>query len=267
MQKIEFKKNTFPIKDPVYQYVDMHIHTEYSSDCFMSVKEIIKYAKKLNIGVAITDHNEIEGAIRAYEYAKNLNVLLIPGIEVHCAEGTHIIFYFYDILELRRFYREIIVCNKTQDPFERIRLSFFEVLEKKNHYKCLISIPHPYVKAFVGLRAIKNKKDFWRDVDLIEILNSCVRRKANLRALKQAESKNLAIVGGSDAHFMFEIGSSLTKAKGFNTSNFLLELQNKRSAVVGQELNFVKTLCVGSAKEYRLFKSCLKNHNLIFRLI
>ena len=78
MQKIEFKKNTFPIKDPVYQYVDMHIHTEYSSDCFMSVKEIIKYAKKLNIGVAITDHNEIEGAIRAYEYAKNLNVLLIP---------------------------------------------------------------------------------------------------------------------------------------------------------------------------------------------
>ena len=184
---------------------------------------------------------------------------------MHCAEGTHIIFYFYDILELRRFYREIIVCNKTQDQFERIRLSFFEVLEKKNHYKCLISIPHPYVKAFVGLRAIKNKKDFWRDVDLIEILNSCVRRKANLRALKQAESKNLAIVGGSDAHFMFEIGSSLTKAKGFNTSNFLLELQNKRSAVVGQELNFVKTLCVGSAKEYRLFKSCLKNHNLIFR--
>ncbi|MCK4650463.1 PHP domain-containing protein [Candidatus Pacearchaeota archaeon] len=266
MQKIKFEKNIFPIKNSVYNYVDMHVHTEYSSDCCMPAKKIIEHAKKLNIGVAVTDHNEIDGAVEAYKYAKKLNVLVIPGIEVHCAEGTHIVFYFYNTKELKKFYKEVISPNKTKDPFERIKLSFSDILEKRNHYECLVSAPHPYVKAFVGLRAIKNKKNYWQNFDLIEVLNSCVRRKANLKAFKQAKNKNLGMVGGSDAHLMFEIGLSLTKTKGCNVHDFLSELKNGKSTVVGKESNFGKTLCVALVKEFRLFKNCLKNHNLLFRL-
>lgn len=265
MQKIKFTKNVFPINNSAYSYVDMHVHTEYSSDCCMPIKKIIEHAKKLNIGIAITDHNEIDGAVKAYKYAKTLNVLVIPGIEVHCAEGTHIIFYFYNIKELKKFYKEVISRNKTKDPFERIKLNFFDIIKLKDRYKCLVSAPHPYVKAFVGCRTVKNKKNYWQNFDLIETLNSCVRRKANIKAFNQAQNSKLGKIGGSDAHFLFEIGSSLTKAKGFNVHDFLSELKNGKSVTTGKEIIFIKTLYVGLIKEFRLLKNCLKNHNLFFR--
>ncbi len=264
IKKVEFKKNIFPIKDSEYSYIDMHVHSDYSSDCFMSVEEIIRRAKKLNIGVSITDHNEIGGAIQAFNYAKELGVLCIPGIEIHCSEGTHAIFYFWDIEELEKFYQKIIIPNKTKDPFNRIKLGFFEVIKKKKYFKCLVCATHPYVKAFVGLRTVK-EKDFWNNIDLIEVLNSCVRREANLRALERAEKEKLGIVGGSDGHFIFEVGQSLTKNKCANIVDFLNNLKDKNSYIVGIELFLLKTIYIAVLKEFRLLKKCLKTGSLIFR--
>ena len=49
-----------------YMVVDMHVHTRFS-DSYSRVKNIIAKAKRMKIGVAITDHNEIQGVIRAYK--------------------------------------------------------------------------------------------------------------------------------------------------------------------------------------------------------
>jgi hypothetical protein len=45
-----------------------------------------------DIGVAITDHNEIRGAV---EMDRIRDVLSIPGIEVTSGEGSHLLVYFY----------------------------------------------------------------------------------------------------------------------------------------------------------------------------
>jgi len=79
---------------------DLHIHTNYS-DGLYSPKEIVDLAitKNLN-GIAITDHDTIEGIEVALKYTNNrFNLKIIPGIELSCIynyEEVHILGYFID---------------------------------------------------------------------------------------------------------------------------------------------------------------------------
>src|SRR3990170_7418326 len=67
---------------------DLHVHSIYSSDSIITPKELVFYAKKCGLtAVAITDHNQVEGALKI---AKETDFLIIPGIEVSSSNG-HII--------------------------------------------------------------------------------------------------------------------------------------------------------------------------------
>ena len=69
--------------------IDLHVHTCYSRDCATTLDEVMLYTKKMGLsGVAITDHDTVEGALRL---VKNRNgLIVIPGIEVSTNRG-HII--------------------------------------------------------------------------------------------------------------------------------------------------------------------------------
>ncbi|MCK5061227.1 PHP domain-containing protein [Candidatus Parcubacteria bacterium] len=263
---MNFKKIYFPISDSEFSYVDMHVHSEYSNtDCRMKVEKIISIAKKLGIGIAITDHNQIGGAIKGAQIAKKEKVLFIPGVEVHTANGTHVVFYFWEVKELIKFYKIIILPNKVGDPFERIRLTFSELLDCKRQFNCLVSLPHPFVKAFVGLRTVR-EKNFWGKVDLIEGINSFIRRKANEKAMMVAKEKQITMIAGTDAHFSFEIGRSLTIVRGKNIYDFMKSLQNNKTEVIGKELNFIIMLILSAIKETRYLFYCIQNKIFIARL-
>jgi len=65
---------------------DLHVHTTYSQDSLITPKDLVYYAKKRGLNaVAITDHNELEGA---YKIAREVDFLIIPGMEVSSADGT-----------------------------------------------------------------------------------------------------------------------------------------------------------------------------------
>ncbi len=67
---------------------DLHVHTTYSKDSLITPKDLIYYAKKRGLNaVAVTDHNQLEGA---YKIAKETDFLIIPGMEVSSADG-HIV--------------------------------------------------------------------------------------------------------------------------------------------------------------------------------
>ena len=87
-----------------FTVVDMHFHSHHS-DGFNTIHAIVKRARELNIGIAITDHNEIKGAVEIDGYK---DILSIPGIEITSAEGTHILIYFYDIESLKVYYENDI---------------------------------------------------------------------------------------------------------------------------------------------------------------
>ena len=68
--------------------VDLHVHTTYSKDSLITPKDLVYYAKKRGLNaVAVTDHNELEGA---YKIAKETDFLIIPGMEVSSSDG-HIV--------------------------------------------------------------------------------------------------------------------------------------------------------------------------------
>ena len=67
---------------------DLHIHTVYSYDGTASVPAVLARAKQVGLDlIAITDHDEIMGALKAFEMAPQYGIEVIPGIEITTAEG------------------------------------------------------------------------------------------------------------------------------------------------------------------------------------
>ncbi len=99
---------------------DLHMHSVYS-DGTLTIKKLMDYAKikKLDI-IAITDHDSTEGVLEALEYAKEINIKVIPGIELsteHNGESVHVLGYFKGIVpdEIKKFSAE-------QHKFRRERI-------------------------------------------------------------------------------------------------------------------------------------------------
>ena len=97
-QTIDFRTPVLhEIRGKGYTPVDMHIHTRHS-DAAISIPSLLTRAKQLGAGVAITDHNEIQGVIEAYQHSSG--VLVIPGIELSALEGPHVLLYFLSLIHI-----------------------------------------------------------------------------------------------------------------------------------------------------------------------
>ena len=114
---------------------DLHIHTNYS-DGLLSPKEVVDLAVKKNLdGIAITDHDTVDGIESTIKYNNNLNknLYIIPGIEfgtVEDEEEVHILGYFIDyksneIIELSKILKKnrINRSSKIIDKLNRIGLN------------------------------------------------------------------------------------------------------------------------------------------------
>ena len=78
---------------------DLHTHTNYS-DGFFSPAELIKKAAEKEIEIiSITDHDSVNGLREAKKVASEMNVMLIPGVEISSDirdTEVHILGYFFD---------------------------------------------------------------------------------------------------------------------------------------------------------------------------
>jgi len=177
--------------------LDLHVHTTYSGipgypflrDSIITLEDVIELTRKKNIdGVAITDHNTIAGALKLKEYVKrrNLNLNVIVGEEVRTLSG--------DIVAL--------------DVDSKIRhgTSVEETLDRIRECNGLAVACHPYAWNGVGEEMVKTKK-----FDIIETLNSCASRTANIKAKELARSLGLPEIGGSDAHRPEIFGNAVTE--------------------------------------------------------
>lgn len=125
---------------------DLHLHTNYSDGLF-TPEEVVDLAIKRNLnGIAITDHDTVDGIEPAIEYNKKLGQKLhiIPGIEfgsTYLNEDVHILGYFIDykskelldiIKELKdnRFNRGLEIINKLKEAGFNIELSDVKPLAK-----------------------------------------------------------------------------------------------------------------------------------------
>ncbi|MGB9668948.1 MAG: PHP domain-containing protein, partial [Anaerolineales bacterium] len=71
--------------------IDLHCHTNQSSDSLMTISQIIKKIEKSPLQkIAITDHNSIQAALQAVQVAPHLFII---GEEIMTRQGE-ILAYF-----------------------------------------------------------------------------------------------------------------------------------------------------------------------------
>lgn len=81
------------------KYADLHVHTFYSDSTF-SPDEVLAHADKVGLaGIAICDHDSVDGLQPALEAARQYGIEIIPGIEITVEKADaemHILGYFMD---------------------------------------------------------------------------------------------------------------------------------------------------------------------------
>lgn len=87
-------------------YLDLHMHSSYSSDGDFSPEELLRLCQGRGIRVmALTDHNSIKGIPEAMKAARKYGIQLIPGIELDCTfHGVNLHVLGYGIRDDERYH-------------------------------------------------------------------------------------------------------------------------------------------------------------------
>ncbi len=220
-----------------YNCFDMHVHTKYS-DTYTRPKMLLKRAIGLGINFAVTDHNEI----RAVPEILRLNTdrVIVPGIEVGSQEGPHILFYFYDYLELKEFYAKHIRKYKNKNPFMMINRPAEDLLDAAEDYNCIAVSAHPDAPPVLGLaRAIHKgylSPQLFDRVDAIEVINGTVTEKMNLRAIKIGYELGKGFTGGSDSHTLQQLGKVVTCSDASDVDGLIRDILRHKTLVFGKNI-------------------------------
>ncbi len=174
-------------------WFDLHVHTKWSKDSLNEPVKLLKKAKRAGLdGFAVTDHNEIEGALFTYKEAKRYDVKVLVGEEVMTDSGEVIALNITELVPPHRPVEETIDLIKEQGG--------------------LVLAPHPFDTRRKGLGPILLKVA--DKVDLIEVVNGRSFHSDNEKALRFAEKLKKPMVGGSDAHTLIELGKVATFIEG-----------------------------------------------------
>lgn len=218
--------------------VDMHFHTNHS-DAYTSVRSALALAKAKGVGLAITDHNAVSGAVEAHRL--QTGVLVVPGMEVTARDGPHILLFFYQLSDLEEFYHKEIEKRKGRSPYLATALSTEDILERTEGYNCLRAAAHPYGYLVFNKGVAKCvEREYLRPETLprfeaIEAINGGMTRTLNRKASRLAHELELGLVGGTDSHILKGLGNVLTCAKAADVDEFLTEVVKRRSFLVGRE--------------------------------
>jgi predicted metal-dependent phosphoesterase TrpH len=249
-ERVRFKR---PVPEELaregFSAVDMHCHTDHS-DAPVRVRDALKRAKHVGIGLAITDHNAISGSREAALTTKD--VLIIPGIEVSALDGPHILIYWYSFSDLFDFYRLYIEKKKQKSPYLAIRLTTSEILDRVEGYSCLCTAAHPfgYLLFNKGIGRCVDHEYLPPDIiprfDAVEAICGGMPRSGNIRAIHLAEHHRLGIVGGSDAHLVYDYGSVLTCTRADTGEEFLDRIQKHDNIIIGTERSIIRNGLMGT---------------------
>lgn len=196
---------------------DLHIHSTFSGDSKTTPKQIIDLAEEKGMdGIAIIDHNTIEGYQKAVQYETDL--ILVPGIEVSAPEGH-------------------VIALGLQKEIGR-QQSVGSAIDEVRSRGALAIAAHPY-RFWSGVGEEVLRRHEW---DGIEGMNGRGWKFRNEQAQGLAEEMDLPITGGSDSHQPKTVGKSYTIVDKVDSWEELLqEIRNKRTGVGGQHCTLTQT--------------------------
>jgi predicted metal-dependent phosphoesterase TrpH len=206
--------------------VDLHMHTDHSGDCATPVKVLLETARDRGLGaIAITDHNEVSGALEAREIAKGMpDLKVIVAEEVKTAEQGEVIGLFLE---------------------EKIPqgLSMAETIAEIRRQGGLVYVPHPFDR-FHSVPDYEHLLDIVEEVDILEVFNPRVALTAfNEEAVRFAEKYRIVPGAGSDSHVAQGLGSVRTRIHDFDgPAEFLEAMRDADITRKHKNLVYVQTL-------------------------
>jgi predicted metal-dependent phosphoesterase TrpH/glycosyltransferase involved in cell wall biosynthesis len=227
------RRHADPLEDRPWIVADLHMHTSWSHDCSIDAAELVDHAEAEGLGaIAVTDHNVFGGALEAADYARNRNLVVIPGEEVKTDEQGEVIGLFL---------RQEIPRG----------LSFAETIDAIREQDGIVYVPHPFDR----MHAIPNPRTLHRhlaDIDVFEVYNARLLFEGyNDEALRFARKYNLTMGAGSDAHVLQGVGTGALRMRAFHDQEeFLLSLRTAEILRRPKSLAYLQSLkWVAQAKE------------------
>lgn len=186
-------------------HVDLHMHTDHSPDCATPVETLMATARDRGLGaIAITDHNEISGALDARELADDFGVKVIVAEEVKTAEQGEVIGLFVS---------------------ERIPrgLTMAETIAEIRRQGGLVYVPHPFDRLH-SVPDYEHLLDIVEEIDILEVFNPRVALTAfNEEAERFAAKYRIVPGAGSDSHVAQGLGSVMIRVHDFDGPAEFLE--------------------------------------------
>jgi predicted metal-dependent phosphoesterase TrpH/glycosyltransferase involved in cell wall biosynthesis len=212
-----------------FVHVDLHMHTDHSPDCATPVDVLISSAERAGLGaIAVTDHNEISGALEARDRA-NGRVKIIVGEEVKTADQGEVIGLFIE---------------------EKIPrgMSLEETIAEIRRQGGLVYVPHPFDRMH-SVPDYEHLLTVLDHIDAIEVFNPRVAFSSfNEEAARFAAKYRIVAGAGSDSHVAQGLGSVKIKMRDFDGPEEFLEslrdadiVRKRQSLLYVQALKFIQT--------------------------
>jgi predicted metal-dependent phosphoesterase TrpH len=186
--------------------VDLHMHTDHSPDCATPVEVLLQTARDRGLGaIAITDHNEVSGALEARRIAEGMgDIKVIVAEEVKTAEQGEVIGLFLE---------------------EKIPkgLTMAETIAEIRRQGGLVYVPHPFDR-FHSVPDYEHLLDMVEEIDILEVFNPRVAVTAFNEEAERFASKYRIVPGaGSDSHVAQGLGSVRVRIHDFDGPTEFLE--------------------------------------------
>jgi len=192
-------------------FADFHNHNRFSRDSILSEDKFIRVALERGLThVAVTNHNNVEGAIAVRDRAAELGVdeqlTVILGEEVSTSDGEVVGIF------LERTIPRGLTAEQTADEIHA--------------QGGLVSIPHPFdpLRASHIRRVPLEGLAAAGKIDMIEVFNSRVTfARHNQQAAEFAARHGIPGIACSDTHSAFEVAMSFNALPAFATADELRE--------------------------------------------
>jgi glycosyltransferase involved in cell wall biosynthesis len=215
--------------------VDLHMHTDHSYDCATPVEVLLAEARARGLGaIAITDHNEVSGALEARAKAP-------PGLQVIVAE------------EVKTADQGEVIGLFIEEKIER-GMTLAETVAEIKRQGGLVYVPHPFDRLH-SVPDYEHLLGVLDDVDAIEVFNPRIAiSEFNDEAVRFAAKYRIPAGAGSDAHVPQGLGSVRIRMRDFDGPAEFLEslrdadiVRDPASLLYVQALKFLQTKALPGA--------------------
>jgi predicted metal-dependent phosphoesterase TrpH/glycosyltransferase involved in cell wall biosynthesis len=222
-------------------HVDLHMHTDHSPDCATPVEVLLDTARERGLGaIAITDHNEISGALAAREVAEEMGeIKVIVAEEVKTAEQGEVIGLFLE---------------------EKIPrgMTMAETIAEIRRQGGLVYVPHPFDRLH-SVPDYEHLLEIVEEIDILEVFNPRVALTAfNEEAERFAAKYRIVPGAGSDSHVAQGLGSVMIRVHDFEDPEEFLEamrdadiVRKHKNLIYVQALKLLQTSRAGGKARTR----------------